>query len=295
MILRVVPQLRPMVWGNWEINKLYGEQGETLGGPVGEVWLLSDHPLLRTSLEDGTTIQERVQRLPSGNSQRFPLLVKLVSTQQWLSVQVHPDDDFARKVEGEPWGKSEAWYFLTDGKFAICEDTEALRELIERGRLNEINKVLRFVDVKAGTVVNLPAGTVHALGPNSTVIEVQQSSDLTYRIYDWGRPRETHLEKASVVWRSVKAEDIIFVGTESLNTPHFTMLIVGVEGAQRVVVEEPFAVLVPAELKPHFSAYAHFTDADSKETLPDSLKGIEKFIAATLPGKPVGTPCSATH
>ncbi|WP_448374865.1 type I phosphomannose isomerase catalytic subunit [Fervidobacterium sp.] len=218
MQIKVQPKFRPMVWGNHELNKKFNIETKD---PIGEIWLLSGHPLYETLLEDGRTINEFGRNIYSDKYPRFPLLIKLVSTNQWLSVQVHPDDLSAQTIENEPWGKSEAWYFLTDGEFAVCEDIDMMREYINSGKANRLDEILTFVKVKSGTFVNIPAGTVHALGPNSTVIEVQQSSDLTYRIYDWGRPRETHIEKAMKVAKNISLDDIIFENIQLLTTNYF--------------------------------------------------------------------------
>lgn len=221
--VKILPQFRPMVWGNPELNNKFNIPKTETNLPIGEVWLLSGHPLYETTLENGLTINQFGYNIYNGKYPRFPILIKLVSTNQWLSVQVHPDDEYARNVENEPWGKSEAWYFLTDGEFAICEDVEKMREYIASGRINKLDEILTFVKVKKGTFVNIPAGTVHALGPKSTVIEVQQSSDLTYRVYDWGRPRETHLEKALQVSKNVSLSNIVFENIGILKTKYFCM------------------------------------------------------------------------
>uniref|UniRef100_A0A7C5U2F6 Class I mannose-6-phosphate isomerase n=1 Tax=Fervidobacterium nodosum TaxID=2424 RepID=A0A7C5U2F6_9BACT len=252
--LRVLPEFRSMVWGNSKINEIFQIE---LKEPVGEIWLLSGHPLYENRLEDGRKVNEFGQRLYNGKYQRFPILIKLVSTNQWLSVQVHPDDWFAKEFENEPWGKSEAWYFLSDGEFAICEDAEKMIELAENGKLDKMSEILTFVKVKRGTFVNIPAGTVHALGPNSTVIEVQQSSDLTYRIYDWGRPRETHLEKALKVSKNIGCSEIIYENAEKLVTNYFVMEVKSFSGTFSSDVSLP-TISIPLEINKDFSATINF-------------------------------------
>lgn len=154
---RLTPKPVERVWG-----------GSALGfGPgVGEVWL-----------------------------SEAPLLVKLLDPAQWLSVQVHPPHAYAQRVEGHP-GKYEAWYVLTPGEivygFSRRVSPEEVRRRVAEGTLDEI---LNRIRVAPGQVVYLPAGVVHALGPGVRVYEVQTPSDLTYRLYDYGRPRELHLEK----------------------------------------------------------------------------------------------------
>ena len=129
----------------------------------------------------------------------LPLLVKFVFTSERLSVQVHPQDDFARTNENSR-GKTEMWYVLRadpGARLAI-----GFRESISRDRLREaslsgeIEGLLHWVEVQGGDAFFIPAGTVHAIGGGLALCEIQQQSDVTYRLYDYGRPRELHLEKA---------------------------------------------------------------------------------------------------
>ena len=128
-----------------------------------------------------------------------PLLVKFVFTSERLSVQVHPDDDFAAANENS-LGKTEMWYVMRadpGAQLAI-----GFREPINRERLRaaslsgEIEQLLNWVEVQAGDAFFIPAGTVHAIGGGLALCEVQQHSDITYRLYDYGRPRELHLDQA---------------------------------------------------------------------------------------------------
>ncbi|MEN3043235.1 MAG: class I mannose-6-phosphate isomerase, partial [Fervidobacterium sp.] len=130
-------------------------------------------------------------------------------------------------------------------------------EIIEDSKIENIEQILTYVKVKRGTFVNIPAGTVHALGPNSTVLEVQQSSDLTYRIYDWGRPRETHLPKALKVSKSVNISDIVFENIQKLSTNYFTMEIKTESGRFSEEVLLP-VVSIPLEINKDFCATLSF-------------------------------------
>lgn len=122
--------------------------------------------------------------------------MKLLDPADWLSVQVHPPHEYALRVEGKP-GKYEAWYVLSPGELVYGLARPVSREeLRERALAGTLEEVLRRVRVEPGQVLYLPAGTIHALGPGVRVYEVQTPSDLTYRLYDYGRPRELHLEKA---------------------------------------------------------------------------------------------------
>ena len=147
--------------------RIWGGSGLGFGPGIGEVWLAE-----------------------------APLLVKLLDPADWLSVQVHPPHEYALRVEGKP-GKYEAWYVLSPGELVYGLARPVSREeLRERALAGTLEEVLRRVRVEPGQVLYLPAGTIHALGPGVRVYEVQTPSDLTYRLYDYGRPRELHLEKA---------------------------------------------------------------------------------------------------
>ena len=141
----------------------------------------------------------------------YPLLVKIIQADDTLSIQVHPDDAFAEKLEGKGnCGKTECWYVL-DAKpeaklvYGIKEgySNEVLAKAIQE---NSLEQYLEFVNVKKGDFIYIPAGTVHAIGAGLRLLEVQQSCDLTYRLYDWGRGREVHIEKGLAV---IKRDDMI--------------------------------------------------------------------------------------
>jgi mannose-6-phosphate isomerase len=129
----------------------------------------------------------------------LPLLVKFVFTSERLSVQVHPNDDFARSHENSP-GKTEMWYVMRadpGAQLAIgFRESISAPRLRESALSGEIEQLLNWVEVQAGDAFFIPAGTVHAIGGGLALCEVQQHSDITYRLYDYGRPRELHLEKA---------------------------------------------------------------------------------------------------
>ena len=134
----------------------------------------------------------------------FPMLIKLLDARELLSVQVHPDDSYAGANEGGKLGKTEAWVILScepGAKLAYGIDTKG-RELAEMVEAGDIEEALNWLTVRPGDVLYIPAGTVHALGGGIQCYEVQQSSDVTYRFWDWGRvdkngnPRELHTKKA---------------------------------------------------------------------------------------------------
>ncbi|MEJ5229991.1 MAG: type I phosphomannose isomerase catalytic subunit [Pseudothermotoga sp.] len=218
MILKSIPKAREMIWGSFSLNEIFCKPCTK---PVGEVWLLSDFPMILTELQ---TVSKESFDSHSLNDifelklVRFPILIKLIASDQWLSVQVHPDDESAQELENEPWGKSECWFFLKDSVIALSDKNTDLRECLEK---NSFSEAMKIVHPRAGDLVYIPAGTLHAIGPGSVLIEIQQSSDLTYRVHDWGRGRELHVEKALKVMKKVCIEDLIFPSVEHFECDYF--------------------------------------------------------------------------
>lgn len=170
-----------------------------------ELWIASTHP-------NGK--QDDFEALVGGD---YPLLIKVIQANDTLSVQVHPDDERAAEWEGSR-GKTECWYVLDAAKDARLiygmnghYTNEELRAAIEQNRLESY---MRFVTVKKGDFAYIPAGTVHAIGGGLRLLEVQQSSDITYRLYDWGRGRECHIEKGIKSIKEFQNQQVIpFPGT----------------------------------------------------------------------------------
>ncbi len=217
--LQFEPIFQPYLWGGRRLAEWFPQAPAE--GPIAEVWLISDEAKFRSRVAGGPhagrTLRELMNefgpRLIGHHYRpgaRFPLLVKLLDAREPLSVQVHPND--AQAGQGQ-CGKTEAWVVLHAEPGAriyagLCEgvDKAALRCAIEAKRVEE---VLHSFEPKAGDCVFLPAGTVHALGAGLLIFEVQQTSDITYRLHDWGRvdprtgrPRELHIEQslACVDW-----------------------------------------------------------------------------------------------
>ncbi len=196
------------VWGGHSIHEWkYGVKNKE---SIGESWEIHTKNIISNGEFAGKTLQELICEDPLGMTGRneaieFPLLVKILDAQEWLSVQVHPDDALALDLEGEPRGKTECWYILSaENDAKIQYDLKAgiaiqdYAESIDQGKPIE---QLQFMNVKMGDVIFVPAGTVHAIGPGILLYELQQTSDTTYRLYDWdrpgldGKPRELHIEK----------------------------------------------------------------------------------------------------
>lgn len=200
---RLRPWFRTRVWGVRTLAPWYDY--EIIDDPIGEVWLSGDDCVLDSGPLAGEKFSAVFERhgealLGSGAAhwERFPLLMKVLFPQEKLSVQVHPGDAMARE-HGEPHGKTECWYALEaepGARVALGlragSTPEQVRSAIEA---NTLEALLEWVPVAKGDMIFVDAGTVHAVGPGVVLLETQQNSDMTYRLYDYGRPRELHLEQ----------------------------------------------------------------------------------------------------
>jgi len=206
------PRETPAIWGGDALVSRYGKIGDRTA-LLGESWECWDENRLANA--DGRTLAElrsELGRALTGTidpTRVFPVLTKIIDARQALSVQVHPDDAYAQRVEHEPNGKTECWYILDaapDAELVLGWSRDTTREEYERrvadGTLGDI---LRRVKVAPGEAFYLPAGTLHAIGAGIQLFETQQASDLTYRIFDWnrvgadGKPRQLHVERAADV------------------------------------------------------------------------------------------------
>jgi mannose-6-phosphate isomerase len=203
------PWLRPMPWGGDKLAQHYQPDHH---GPLGEAWLLSDHSLHQSVVCTGefagkplpSLIADYPQELGLVSPIRFPLLIKILHAQMNLSVQVHPDDRLARTWAPKEGGKTEAWTILEaseDAKLYLGIPDQLSGVMVERHlREQTLVEVIEPVPAKPGSTYYVPAGTVHAMGQGVLALEVQQTSDATFRLYDWGRvdaqgqPRALHLD-----------------------------------------------------------------------------------------------------
>jgi mannose-6-phosphate isomerase len=205
---RLAPFFRTRPWGFQDLEPWYDYK--TAGEPIGEVWLTGEMcvadagPLKGTSVAD-ITKQHRDPLVGSGVvGTDFPLLIKLLFPKDKLSVQVHPDDALAQRY-GEPRGKTECWYALDAQPGAAVAlgirpgfTVEQVKAAVHDASLESL---LEMVPVEKGDMLFVDAGTVHAMGPGVVILETQQTSDLTYRMYDYGSARELHLEKSFAAMR----------------------------------------------------------------------------------------------
>lgn len=211
------PVLKEKIWGGDALYRKYGI--ELPSSNIGESWNIASHENGMSVVADGhlkgKTLEELIElydeeflgtALSPEHSSKFPLLIKLLDATDILSVQVHPDDDYAAVYEDGELGKTEMWYII-DAKpgaslvYGIEPGTtkEEFKRSIEEGNLE---KYLKKLKVEPGDVLYMPAGMVHAIGAGILICEIQQNSDTTYRVYDWnrvgqdGRPRALHIDKA---------------------------------------------------------------------------------------------------
>lgn len=212
------------LWGGDTLKNAWNKRCDF--DKLAETWELTvrseaTNRILNGPLE-GLTLRELVSRDPSvvsdgGVGEFFPLLIKLIDARDRLSVQVHPDDAYAREVEGDQ-GKTEMWYIVDalDGAeiiYGLAEDMDnaAFRHAFAEGRVMD---AVRRVKVRAGETYFIPSGLLHAIGDGCLIGEIQQNSDLTYRVYDYdrrgadGQLRELHVDKAMDVIRPFSAEEI---------------------------------------------------------------------------------------
>lgn len=219
--LRFVPGYMGRIWGGTRLRDS-APAGSLPDGPIGEAWLIADHPQHQSIVADGpwaggtlhALLEEHPEdllgRLPrTTTTQRFPLLLKLLDASQVLSVQVHPDDKEATRLGEHDGGKTEMWHVLEADEDAevLCGFREPLSPTAFASAVKDgsIGKKLLSLPARPGLSVYVQAGTVHALGAGLLVAEIQQNSDVTYRVYDWdrkgpdGAPRQLHTNKAAQV------------------------------------------------------------------------------------------------
>jgi len=214
--LRFHPIYKPLIWGGEKLRENYGKTDAP--EKTGESWEIShvedNISLVSNGFLEGKSLEEIIQiykgelvghRIFDRFGSRFPLLTKFIHSNDDLSIQVHPGDEYAAEHHGEN-GKTEMWYILDsdrDAQLIVGFNRDIDRDIMfEKLKDGSLKEVLHFEKVSEGDVIFLPEGRIHALGPGIVLAEIQQTSDMTYRIYDWdrvgvdGKPRELHIEHA---------------------------------------------------------------------------------------------------
>lgn len=198
-IIELVPVFKEKIWGGRKLETEFGY--EIPAGPVGECWAISAHPAGDDEIASGEYAGKTLSWLWDehrelfGNCEgdRFPLLVKIIDAKDDLSIQVHPDDDYAAEHENGSLGKKECWYVLSaePGQTIVvgqrAHSREEFAQMVEEGRWSEL---LNEIPIKAGDFFQIDPGTVHAIKGGTVILESQQSSDVTYRVYDYDRKQD---------------------------------------------------------------------------------------------------------
>lgn len=200
---RIEPWFSARLWGCRDLRPWFDHV--VAGDPVGEVWLTGDACAIATGPHAGQRLdalfaEAHESLLGAGAPEpASPLLIKVIFAREKLSVQVHPDDAMAQKY-GFPRGKTECWYALAadpGAQVAVgLEPGTDLNQIEKKIQDGTLESSLKMLSVAAGDTIFVDAGTVHAIWPGSILLETQQNCDLTYRMYDYGRPRELHIEKS---------------------------------------------------------------------------------------------------
>ncbi|MCD7957080.1 MAG: class I mannose-6-phosphate isomerase [Lachnospiraceae bacterium] len=220
-IFKLRPACKEYLWGGQRLKMEYGKVTNAV--ILAESWELSCHPdgpsVIRNGSYAGKTLAEYIEAegwevlgTHCGRFRDFPILIKFIDANQNLSIQVHPDNQYALKNEGQ-YGKTEMWYVVDAGKDAFLyygfKEEITKEEFAERIEKDTLPDVLNAVPVRKGDVLFIEPGTIHAIGQNILIAEIQQNSNVTYRVYDYGRvgkdgkKRDLHIEKALAVTNRV--------------------------------------------------------------------------------------------
>jgi mannose-6-phosphate isomerase len=247
--LRFKPIYKKLIWGGEKLREEYGKSDAP--EKTGESWEIScvedNISVVANGFLEGNTIEEVIE-VYMGDvvgdwiferfGTFFPILTKFIHSNDYLSIQVHPGDDYAMEHHGEN-GKTEMWYILEsekDARLIVGFNREMDRqEFLERMQQGTLVETMNFEPVEKGDVIFMPTGRVHALGPGIVLAEIQQTSDMTYRIYDWdrkdadGKGRELHIDHALNVMDFTRHENYKTAYTPVLNAtttladcPYFT-------------------------------------------------------------------------
>ena len=233
-ISKLCPVCKDYVWGGENLIKNYGKITDKL--PCAESWELSFHNDGLTKLESGQFLKDAVTQNELGENVKgfpfFPVLIKFIDAKQNLSIQVHPSDDYALKHENS-FGKTEMWYIVEAedgaGIYLGFKNDVTKQEYELAIKENCLTDLLNFYPVKVGECYFIPSGTVHAIGKGCLICEIQQNSNLTYRVYDYGRldkngnPRELHVEKALKVSNLQKHVNNVLSGQTIAASKYFTV------------------------------------------------------------------------
>lgn len=259
------PVFDPRPWGTLDLSPIYPSQRPA--EKIGEAWLTGDHCKVADGPFKGKSLTELSSTYGADlvgdaarDPKRFPLLLKFLFPHEKLSVQVHPDDEAARAV-GQPWGKTECWYVAHARPGA--QIGLGLKPGVTRAQFecaiheNRAEEMMNWTNIYSGEMIYVAGGTVHTLGPGAIIVETQQQSDTTYRLYDYGRPRELHLEHGlAAVKELAKAGKVVRPAPIEMN---------GTKDRQASLILAPYFSVDMFELKsPH---EFHTSDSSGKTSV----------------------------
>lgn len=254
-ILKLTPAGKDYLWGGTRLITEYGK--EFPWDKLAETWELSCHPdgqsIVAEGEFSGRTLSEYIKKKGVSvlgskckDMEQFPLLIKFIDAKEDLSIQVHPTDEYALKYEGQ-YGKTEAWYIIDAKPDAFIyhgfNRPIAKEEFIRRIEEKTLPEVLNKVKTKKGDVFFIPPGTIHAIGGGNLIAEIQQNSNVTYRVYDYGRvgadgkERELHVDKALAVTVCTPPQECPTTENHLISCNHFQVNKITLIGAQNKVTE----------------------------------------------------------
>ncbi|MDZ5711428.1 mannose-6-phosphate isomerase, class I [Jeotgalibacillus haloalkalitolerans] len=271
-IYKLKPHFQNKIWGGRKLETVF--QYDIPAGPVGECWGISAHKNGESIIENGPFKGMTLSELWEQNKlevfgeyphESFPLLVKILDADSDLSVQVHPDNHEAKELEGEPFGKTECWYVLDakpGAELIIGHNAKSKEELTTEIQKGNWKSLLRKRKVKKGDFIFIESGTLHAIGSGILLLEIQQSSDTTYRVYDFdrrdqnGHLRELHHEKAIRVTNtpdqflekkpeSRRTDEAII--SQMISTKEFSVWLYQVDGKVNLKTPDRFKLLSVTE------------------------------------------------
>lgn len=269
--MKLSPSVKDYVWGGNKLKEEWGKRSDS--DIIAESWELSCHKdgpcVIENGAYAGKTLAQVLDEHPDLKGSRcgkfdfFPILIKLIDAQSNLSIQVHPNDDYALKREGQ-YGKTEMWYIVDaeEGAGVYCGFKSAMRkqDIVDILNHGNITDYLNFIKVSKGDTIYIPSGTVHAICGGLLICEVQQNSSLTYRLYDYGRldksgnKRQLHIDKAVEVIDSdivcAKNSEVKDIGggvRELAECKYFTVSELSVSGELELNVLDSFISLTAVE------------------------------------------------
>ncbi len=262
-IILLEPVFKTMIWGGDKLKKEFGYAIPS--DTTGECWAISAHKNGDCQIKNGTYAGRTLSWIWDNHRELFgdaagpvfPLLVKIIDAKADLSIQVHPDDTYAKEKENGALGKTECWYILDceeNGEIVIghnAKDQEELRTMIHENRFMDL---IRILPIQKGDFFQIEPGTVHAIKKGTMLLETQQNSDITYRLYDYdrldqGKPRELHIDKSVDVIRCPHTDSEIsrrqecyqeFDEEELIACRNYTVHRVKIHGEQQFIQEHKF-------------------------------------------------------